>query len=88
MESTNPLASTFANEPLVDFARQENRTSLWQALDQVKAQLGQTVPLVIGGESIDTDETLESLDPSVTSRIVAKVATASVSQVADAVAAA
>ena len=86
--STTPLAATFANEPLVDFACPENRTSMRQALDQVKAQLGQTVPLLIGGESIETDEILESLDPSVTSRVVAKVATASVSQVADAVAAA
>ncbi|MDP7302603.1 MAG: proline dehydrogenase family protein, partial [Pirellulaceae bacterium] len=61
--STTPLAATFANEPLVDFACPENRTSMRQALDQVKAQLGQTVPLLIGGESIETDEILESLDP-------------------------
>lgn len=84
----DPLAATFENEPLIDFARGEMRSAMLTALGQVKEQLGRKVPLVIGGDSVETDETVESLDPSLTSRVVANVAMANVSHVADAVAAA
>ncbi len=87
-DSPGRLAATFKNEPLIDFAHAENRSRMQQALAAVKEQFGQAVPLVIGGRSVETDQWFESRDPSQTLRVVANVAAADVSHVADAVGAA
>ena len=76
---------TFANEPPTDFSREENRSAMRQALDDVRAEFGQEYPLVIGGKSCDSRRTLVSRNPSETSQIIGRVASASVEQAADAV---
>ena len=55
-----PVSATalrpFANEPLTDFARPENRDAFERALDLVRSQLGRSYPLVIAGENVTTDD--------------------------------
>ena len=66
-----PLAP-FQNEPLTDFSRSENRQAMQTALNQVRGQLGLSLPLLIGGRRVETVDTLESRDPSETARLVAR----------------
>jgi 1-pyrroline-5-carboxylate dehydrogenase len=54
----------FRNEPFTDFSRPENVAAFRAALDQVKAEIGRTYPLVIGGERITLDKTFPSINPS------------------------
>ncbi len=69
----------FRNEPPTDFAIAGNREAMQQALEEVRPQLGRRYPLLIGGGEVDTDErTLDSVNPSQSSRVVGQVAMAGV----------
>jgi len=53
IESAASRAQTpFKNEPVIDFTKPENRQAQMEALEQVKRELGQTYPLIIGGKKI------------------------------------
>ena len=78
----------FANEPTADFAREENRQAMQQALSEVREQLGGHHPLWIGGGAVDTAERLTSLNPSYRSRVVGTTAAATAEHADQAVAAA
>ncbi|MBI5670000.1 MAG: L-glutamate gamma-semialdehyde dehydrogenase [Chloroflexi bacterium] len=54
----------FRNEPLTDFSKVENVEAFRAALNQVKAEIGQSYPLVIGGQRIHADSTFTSINPS------------------------
>lgn len=75
----------FSNEPPTDFSIDDNRASMQQALEDVQAEFGREYPLVIGGKSCDSRSTLVSRNPSDTSQVVGRVASASAEQAADAV---
>ena len=66
----------FSNEPLTDFACAENASAFQASLDRVRAQLGRTYPLVIGGEKIYTPETFDSINPANPSQIVGRMSKA------------
>lgn len=81
--STDSLASAmgalppFRNEPVLDFAKAENRTAMAEALRRVEHELGRSHPLVIHGEEVETPgRWMDSQDPSQSSRIVGRVASA------------
>ncbi|HVX13786.1 MAG TPA: L-glutamate gamma-semialdehyde dehydrogenase [Pirellulales bacterium] len=78
----------FANEPVADFAREENRQAMRTALAEVGRQLGRHQPLRIDGRSVDTEERLSSIDPSNRHRVVGTSAAATSEHVDQAVAAA
>jgi RHH-type transcriptional regulator, proline utilization regulon repressor / proline dehydrogenase / delta 1-pyrroline-5-carboxylate dehydrogenase len=79
----------FRNEPASDFAPAENREALAKAIEDVRLRLGGSIPLLIGKEEIKTgDRVLDSLNPSHTSRTVARVAMAGAEHADSAVAAA
>ncbi|MCS7460430.1 L-glutamate gamma-semialdehyde dehydrogenase [Paenibacillus doosanensis] len=63
-------------EPLTDFTRPEESRRLEEALGQVQSELGRTYPLLIGGEAIETEDVLVSLNPSRSDQIIGKVAKA------------
>jgi RHH-type proline utilization regulon transcriptional repressor/proline dehydrogenase/delta 1-pyrroline-5-carboxylate dehydrogenase len=87
VEPTKP--SPFRNEPPTDFARAENREAMRLALEKVRGQLGRRYPLVIGGNEVDTGlRSMDSVNPSQSSRVVGQVALASVQDAESAVAAA
>ena len=54
----------FKNEPLTDFAREENRSGMERALAKVRGELGREYPLVIGAKRITGLPTFESINPS------------------------
>ena len=78
----------FANEPLADFARAENRQAMQRALAQVEPLLGRTYPLVINGKPVSTDAVITSVNPSHSGQLVGKSASATAEHASQAVAAA
>src|SRR5262245_40848446 len=68
----------FRNEPFTDFSDPANAAAMRQALADVKAQFGKIYPLIIGGERITTDKTIESTNPANPSEVVGRVASATV----------
>jgi 1-pyrroline-5-carboxylate dehydrogenase len=57
------MLTEFRNEPFTDFSVSGNQEAMKAALAKVKKQLGQTYPLVIGGEKILTDDHIVSTNP-------------------------
>ncbi len=80
------LQDGFTNEPVTDFSIAENRDAFQAALDDVRTQFGKEYPLVMGGKSCDSRSTLVSRNPSNTSEVIGRVASASPDQASDAVA--
>src|SRR5260370_479559 len=65
IESVASRAQTpFENAPFTDFTKEENRRAQMEALEQVKSELGQTYPLIIGGKKITNEATFASVNPS------------------------
>lgn len=60
----------FANEPLTDFSKPENRQAMEAALRKVAAELGREYPLLIGGAEHRTGDLLRSINPSRPSELV------------------
>ena len=54
----------FKNAVDVDFTIEENRVKMEEAFKQVDAEKGSVYPLIIGGERIETEKKITSLDPS------------------------
>jgi RHH-type proline utilization regulon transcriptional repressor/proline dehydrogenase/delta 1-pyrroline-5-carboxylate dehydrogenase len=79
---------TFTNEATADFAKEENRQAMQQALAQVRGQFGKHSPLWIAGQEVDTPERLTSFDPSHRERVVGTSAAATAEHIDQAVAAA
>ena len=89
MESAATRAQLpFTNEPLKDFGKAENRQAQQAALEQVKSELGQKYPLVIGGKKIFNDATFASINPSQPDQVIGYFSRASVEQADEAVKAA
>jgi 1-pyrroline-5-carboxylate dehydrogenase len=70
------MKSPFRNEPLTDFNVPENVEAFRDALERVRARLGEHYPLVIGGEAITSDEMFDSLNPANPSQVVGRVSKA------------
>lgn len=71
------LFEPYRIEPYSDFSQTEVVEAYKEALERVRAQLGQDYPLVIGGERVSTEHGfLESLNPSKTSEVVGRSAKA------------
>ena len=70
--------SEFRNEPFTDFSKPENAAAMEKALAGVRAQFGQTYPIIIGGERITTEKTIASINPANPGEVVGRVASATV----------
>jgi RHH-type transcriptional regulator, proline utilization regulon repressor / proline dehydrogenase / delta 1-pyrroline-5-carboxylate dehydrogenase len=79
---------TFHNEPPTDFSQAANRKAFEDALEDVRQQLGEEYPLVIGGRAIETKNSLLSHNPSKKSETIGSIAAASPENVEAAIAAA
>jgi 1-pyrroline-5-carboxylate dehydrogenase len=64
----------FVNEPLIDFSELDNIDAMQDALAQVREQLGQKYPFVIGDEIITTAEWIASRNPARHAEVVGEVA--------------
>jgi RHH-type proline utilization regulon transcriptional repressor/proline dehydrogenase/delta 1-pyrroline-5-carboxylate dehydrogenase len=80
--------SSFRNDPLTDFSRDEARQAMRRALDEVKTQLGRVYPLVINNQAVATEATFDSVDPSHCRQVVGRCGRATVAQAQQALAAA
>jgi 1-pyrroline-5-carboxylate dehydrogenase len=78
----------FQNEPLVDFSQPEMRQAQLAALEQVKSELGQTYPLIIGGQKRTSERTFASLNPAQPDQVIGYFASATAEQAKEAVQAA
>lgn len=74
----------YAPEPFVNFTLEENRRAFDEALQSVEQQLGQSVPLVIGGRELHTDKTITSTNPSRLAQVVGVVSQAGTSHIDEA----
>jgi 1-pyrroline-5-carboxylate dehydrogenase len=82
MENVASRAATpFKNQPFTDFNRPENRQAQMEALERVKRELGQTYPLIIGGEKITNKATFASRNPSQPDEVIGYFSSATVGQV-------
>jgi len=64
------MTTEFRNEPFTDFSKEENAAAMRAALEKVKSELGREYPLVIGGERINTGDTLASINPANRTEVV------------------
>jgi RHH-type proline utilization regulon transcriptional repressor/proline dehydrogenase/delta 1-pyrroline-5-carboxylate dehydrogenase len=88
LEAAMSQPQPFANQPPVDFSLEENRRAMQAALAKVKQRLPRDCPLVIGGQTVETSEKQESLDPSNRRQVVGRFSMAGQEHVQQAVAAA
>lgn len=82
------MLTPFRNEPYTDFTIEANARAYRAALEQVGRRLGQSYPLIIGGEAIMTDETSTSINPARPEQVVGRFAKATVEHADQAVRAA
>ncbi|HOP49363.1 MAG TPA: L-glutamate gamma-semialdehyde dehydrogenase [Ignavibacteriales bacterium] len=61
----------FKNEPIKDFSLKKNYEFQKEALRLVQKKLGKTYPLIIGGKSVKSNNTFNSINPSNKSEVVA-----------------
>ena len=66
----------FQNEPLLDFAREANRSRFAEALKNVREKFAREYRLWIGGEEVKTKKWLDSVNPAAPEEIVGRVAVA------------
>ncbi|MBI3449927.1 MAG: L-glutamate gamma-semialdehyde dehydrogenase [Acidobacteria bacterium] len=78
----------FANEPFVDFSKDENRNKMQEALSHVASKLGRTYPLIIDGKKIERKETFASRNPAKKSQVIGHFAAGTREDVETALAAA
>lgn len=83
-----PAAHTFQNEPPTDFTREDNRTTLREALGAVRRDLGRRHPLLIGNQAVATAEWTPSLNPANQNEVIGYAARATVAEAEAALAAA
>src|SRR5215218_9180672 len=66
----------YKNEPGLDWSDEANVKAMSNALDEVGNSLGKSYPLVIGGERVETDGEIVSVNPANPSQVVGRVAAA------------
>ncbi len=82
-KTTTATANTeinFSNEALLDFGIKSNQENLLKALADLKKNLAKDYPLHIAGKDLMTSRTIESINPSLPSQIIGRVAVASVAE--------
>jgi 1-pyrroline-5-carboxylate dehydrogenase len=67
----------YRNEPYLDWSDEANVKAMRSAMQDVRGQLGESYPLVIGGKRVETDGEILSVNPANPSQVVGRVAAAS-----------
>jgi len=60
----------FANEPFIDFSKEENARKMRAAIEKVRGQLGREYDLIIGGKHVKTQDKIKSINPAKPSQVV------------------
>ncbi len=82
-----PMPS-FTNASNTSFSSAENRRKMTGALEYVRGEAGRHYPLIINGESVSTEKTNESVNPSRTKETIGRISQATTDEVDRAVRAA
>jgi delta-1-pyrroline-5-carboxylate dehydrogenase, group 2, putative len=75
----------FKNEPVVNFKQPQEQQAQLAALAQVKSELGQTYPLIIGDQKIIGKKTFASVNPAQPEQVIGHFTAATVEQANEAV---
>lgn len=78
----------FANDPMADFTRAEQRAAFPAAIARVRGQLGKTYPLFIGGKEVKTGDMIPTVNPNKPSEVLGQICQAGTKEVEQAIAAA
>jgi 1-pyrroline-5-carboxylate dehydrogenase len=78
----------FSNEALTDFSQPPHHAGMRAALDRVRAEVGRTYPMHIGGVAVTTGATMPTINPSRPAEVLAQFASGGVEIADQAVAAA
>ncbi len=78
----------FCNEPVIDFARKEQRQNFQEQVALVRQQFGRTYPLHINGKDVVSLDLLPSVNPANPAEVIGLVCQAGTSQLAEAILAA
>ncbi|MFF2855065.1 L-glutamate gamma-semialdehyde dehydrogenase [Peribacillus sp. NPDC058002] len=70
------LQEKYKHEPFTDFTIEENKNACNQALKVVQSEMGKGYPLIIGGESITTEEQIISINPANKEEVIGSVSKA------------
>jgi 1-pyrroline-5-carboxylate dehydrogenase len=62
----------YKNEPYLDWTDESNQKAMRRALEGVESSLGRSYPLIIGGERVETDGEIVSVNPSNPSQVVGR----------------
>jgi RHH-type proline utilization regulon transcriptional repressor/proline dehydrogenase/delta 1-pyrroline-5-carboxylate dehydrogenase len=65
-------APPFRNEPLSDFAKEENRRAMSAALAAIQTRLGKTYPVVIDNQPVTTAGFIDAVNPSHSKQLVGR----------------
>ncbi|MGE6613703.1 L-glutamate gamma-semialdehyde dehydrogenase [Peribacillus sp. NPDC076916] len=76
MTINTTLQEKYKHEPFTDFTIEENKNAFNQALKVVQSEMGKGYPLIIGGESITTDEQIISINPANKEEVIGSVSKA------------
>jgi 1-pyrroline-5-carboxylate dehydrogenase len=77
MTTTIERIAPFRNEPVKDFSDPADAAAMRAALAEVKAEFGRHYPLVIGGQRIETERKIRSINPANPSEVVGVTSSAS-----------
>ncbi len=69
---------TYKTEPLTDFTKEENLAKYEEALKLVESYLGETYPLIINGEKVETGNLYTSLSPANHNVVIGNIHQASI----------
>jgi RHH-type proline utilization regulon transcriptional repressor/proline dehydrogenase/delta 1-pyrroline-5-carboxylate dehydrogenase len=75
----------FANEPMVDFTKAEQRAEFPKQIAQVRKQLGRSYPLFINGKDLQTSDTIASVNPANPQEVIGVVRQAGAKEVGAAI---
>ncbi|SFS62483.1 delta-1-pyrroline-5-carboxylate dehydrogenase [Paenibacillus sp. BC26] len=76
MMKTFTEVKPYANEPFTNFALEENKKAMQAAIAKVKSELGRHYPLTIGGEKIETEAKITSINPGNVDEVIGYVSKA------------
>lgn len=69
LEKTKPY---FRNLPLIDFGIAQNRAKMKKAIDAVRSEIGRDWPSRVGGQNIETNDYIVSVNPSRPSEVIGR----------------
>jgi len=75
------MVGPYRPEPLTDFRDPANREAMERALADVRSRFGRRYPLIINGETVETADTLTSINPGAPDEVVGETAKASTAHI-------